>query len=99
MISLYMYINIYDINHEYYRLHSQIYFHTHTQCHDHPKYINKVLLLATWGFERSNFLRSEESTEFHTVLNKVVIITLNRYRGAALNVDSTFPPNNVESTL
>ena len=34
-----------------------------------------------------------------TVLNKVVIITLNRYHGAALNVDSTFPPNNVESTL
>ena len=35
----------------------------------------------------------------YTVLNKVVIITMNRYRGAALNVDSTFPPNNVESTL
>ena len=35
----------------------------------------------------------------YTVLNKVVIITLIHYRGAALNVDSTFPPNNVESTL
>ena len=29
------------------------------------KYINlEVLLLATWGFERPNFLRSVESTEF-----------------------------------